>query len=593
MATIAELTERINYLRQLNKPVRSQMARIRDVMNGGPDAVATLLGRRADLSPVDLPVVHLLDSGLARLAQRLRMRPDVKIDPAEGGRQRSAQTRRKRAEKRERIIEGYDRGSRLELDLAQASRWLPGYGFCVWVVRSRQGPGGHHYPHAELRDPFDCYPGWWGPNQKPDELAVARRVPDEVLERLYPAFANRDRRPNLSGPGMLLAGDGWESTGDGTVLVEYYSAEGTYVVIPQIGEIVGFVPNPLRSGPRFVIARRPTFDRLGGQYDHVIGLMAQMAKLNILALIATEDSVFRETNIIGEIESGNYQRGRFATNFFAPGTRIEKPSGDLAFGAFQQIDRLERQLRVGANYNVIDDALSPNSFVTGQGLDRLGQGTESNVAEYQLALRYALQDLDGLRLEWDEMMYAGDRKPVYAGDDDDAEGIETYIPSRDIDGNYLTRRVYGVMAGVDEPVKIVTFLQLLQARLVDHQTVQENLQGMENISKINERIDRRDAHDRLMEMLSAAAAQGDPKARMALVEIATDPADRDDILRKYFTPSEPQMSPDEQQFAAAQGASEMLGAGGGVPDVATVLSRLEGGVPDSGAEAGIQTVGRL
>ena len=33
-----------------------------------------------------------------------------------------------------------------------------------------------------------------------------------------------------------------------------------------------------------------------------------MAKINILGTIAMEDAVFTETNIVGEIESGKYQK---------------------------------------------------------------------------------------------------------------------------------------------------------------------------------------------------------------------------------------------------------------------------------------------
>ena len=47
---------------------------------------------------------------------------------------------------------------------------------------------------------------------------------------------------------------------------------------------------------------------------------------------------------------------------------------------------------------------------------------------------------------------------------------EKYNPSSDIMGSYKTRRVYGAMAGYDEPQKIVTGLQLLQAGIIDKET---------------------------------------------------------------------------------------------------------------------------
>ena len=75
-------------------------------------------------------------------------------------------------------------------------------------------------------------------------------------------------------------------------------------------EKIDLIPNPLKSGPRFVVAKRFAFDQMQGQFHHTIGLMANMAKINVLSVIAMEDAVFTETNIIGEIESGQYKKGR-------------------------------------------------------------------------------------------------------------------------------------------------------------------------------------------------------------------------------------------------------------------------------------------
>lgn len=597
----AEVLERADELRQLNQPLLADRERIRAIMNGGRGGITALLGDKAAraMGTDDFPVVHLLDSGLARLAQRLGRAPDLKVDPRKD---RDSQREKDRAEKRRRIVSAYDFNSRLELDLPQAARWLPGYGFAVWVIREREEEG-EKYPHAELRDPYDCYPGPWGPSGQPDELAVARSVNVRRLGRSYPAFLdayqsrsveNRVFRPNT--------GNGWMVTGtDDVAVVEYYDDSGTYLVVPDYDLVLDYVPNPLTTGPRFVIAKRYSFDRLTGQYNHVIGLMGMMAKLNVLSVIAAEDSVFRETNVFGDLESGQYQRGRFAVNHFSQGTRVEKPAGDVAFQVFGQIDRLERQLRIGANYSEMEDAQSPTAWATGQGLDRLGAASDANINEYQTALRHALEMLDGKRLEWDEQMYGGKRKPLVTYTSGEAV-VETYDPAADISGDYRTRRVYGVMAGWDEPAKIVTGLQLLQGRIIDTETLRENLHGLNEGGRIAARILGEETQQTLMAILQQRALpgpenpQGDPAAVLALVEIYQDPDRIDSILAKFFTPQEPQISPEEEAFMAqqAQGPGGPLGdlaqPGGMPPAVSTVLSRLEGG---GQTEGGVQTVGRL
>ena len=48
--------------------------------------------------------------------------------------------------------------------------------------------------------------------------------------------------------------------------------------------------------------------------------------------------------------------------------KLSKPTNNLPYQLFQQIDRLERHLRLGSAYPVSDDGQSPNAFVTGRGL---------------------------------------------------------------------------------------------------------------------------------------------------------------------------------------------------------------------------------
>jgi len=437
------------------------------------------------------------------------------------------------------------------------------------------------YPHAELRDPYDCYPGYYGPDQDPKELGIIRLVPNAVIKSMYPeAKVPIDESSQFpSGYSKFKYTDqfqrSWENhLGDGSELVEFYNEEGTYIFLPDQKQILDFIPNPLKSGPRFVIAKRFSFDRLQGQYDHVLGLMAAMAKINVLSIIAMEDSVFTETNIIGELESGNYKRGRFAVNYLTPGSQVAKPPNNIPYQLFQQIDRVERQLRLGASYPVSDDAISPNSFVTGRGLQELLSSVDLNVKEYQLSLKDALQELDMKRLEMDEVLNGKKSKPL-AGYFKGTAYAENYSPERDISGMYRTRRVYGVMAGFDEPTKIVSGLQLLQAGIIDKETLQENMDGLENVQKINNRILKDEAERTLFETLKVQASQGDPKATMALVQIYKDPDGMQAILDKFYTAEEPEVPEGEAAML-----EQMMGGGQAIPQgpAPDIRSLLLGGI---------------
>jgi len=578
IANAANLTSGKNVQdRQVSK------ARIKAILNGGPDGIKALLGDTMETSDADLlPAPNMLQSGIDRLAQKISGVPQVRVDvPNEVDSARA----KNRAEKLERIVTSYDEKQNLNLQLAQAARWLPGYGFCAWVISTKRDANGYYYPSAELRDPFDTFPGNFGPDQKPRELAVVRRVPRYKLAQIYPEFAKEilkqddeddtgQEYQDYATPFMSYDTNReqqWEdNTSQGVRIIEYYDQGGTYIIFPERNLILDFIPNTL-STPPFVFVKRVSFDQLKGQYDHVIGLMAMMAKINIMSAIAMEDSVFTETNISGEIESGQYRKGRFAINYLSPGTQVSKPQNNMPYQLFQQVDRLERQLRMVGGYPVTDDSQSPNSFVTGAGLSELNSTMSLMINEYRELIKVGLTEMDAKRLEMDTIMsyQTGITKKPIAGYLNGTAFSENYQPLVDIGGDYRTRRIYGVMAGFDEPQKIVTGLQLLQAGVIDIETLQDNIDGLENVAKVQERIRKNKAETVLYDSILARSAQGDMQATMAAIAIYENPGNVLDILRQFYTPEEPQMTP--EQMAMIQQQQMLAQQGGQPPTVAQAL----------------------
>jgi len=583
-----QLAQKVDYLRAINQEGMMDRSRIRDIMNGGEAAVKALLGDKMKVEYNQLPAPNLFLTALERFAQKLGRAPDLKVDLIND---KDSERAKKKSEKLERIVTSYDKFNKLERQLPQAARWLPGYGFVVWTIKHRRDRDGNPYPYAELEDSFNCYPGNFGNDQSPNELAIIRRVPHGILAEQYPEAKEyiyaQNETAQESAYSILIEtterqGSWANSTGQGKVVVEFRDKEGTYVFLPENNKIIDFMPNMLKSGPCFVVAKRYSFDQMQSQFQHITGLMANMAKINILGTIAMEDAVFTETNITGEIESGKYRKGRGAVNYFAPGSTVSKPVNNLPYQLFQQVDRLERHLRLGAAYPVSDDGQSPNSFVTGRGLEELGQSASLHVREYQSVLKEAIEELDAKRLEYDESLFAEVRKPI-AGMHNGTAFKETYTPSSDISQMYDTRRVYGVMAGFDEPQKIITGLQLKQQGIIDTQTLQENMDGLDNISKIQSRINAEKAETVLFESLMAQAAQGNPKATMAAIEIRKNPQNMTEVLDKFYTPEGEEPSPEEESLIGEE--PQLLGqpqVPQGEPDIASVLAGLAGGVPAQG-----------
>lgn len=570
------LRERIDALR--NQHDSLDRRRIRAIMNGGAAGVQAVLawdekgptGSTEGLG-VDLPTANLMHSGLERLAQKIGKAPTLKTSSVPT---RDTSVARKRAEKRHRIVTAWDELNRLELHFPQMGRWLPGYGFTLHTI-SEDRFGDTIYPVARMRDPYDVYPGFWGPDQQPTEVAIIRRLPYREIQRAYPWAKQWAGRPSRTGV-VILGSGGWESNGGNTdvELAEYIDESGTYVVCRDTEEVLDFIPNPLSSGPAFVMTKRFSFDALQGQYTHVVGLMSMMAKLNLLGLIAAEDSVFRETNVYGEMDSLEYEKGRDAINFFQMGTRVEKPTGEQVNQTWQAINILERQFRIGGAYDVSQDGISPNSFATGEGIKQLQSSEGHNVREYQTSIKHSIELIDRKRLEWDEVMHPNLKRKVfwYEGS---KQNEEEYTAAADIAGDYRTQRVYGAMATFDETSKILAGLQLHGARIIDTRTLQENLDGLAGeVSLINERLVEDMARDALIAALGNRSAQMDPIADDALVKILANPKDAHKILSELFVAK-------EEQGGAPMGVQEMLGgaapAGGPgqqVP-VQTILAQME------------------
>ena len=553
-----ELQYQITQLHYDNQSAYSTRGRIRAIMNGGPDGLLALLGDQIKgFQDFQIPVPNLMMSGLEHLSQKIGRIPNLKVDVPNN--KDSARARAK-ADKIARIVTSYDDTQKLDLQIPQVGRWLPGYGFAVWVIREKKGPDGTPYPCAELRDPYNCFPGYFGADQQPKEMAIIRIVPKDALSKTYPKYADKINTKHSYQVSTLGVGNAYasaytdsyngswaNSNGEGDLVAEYYNDEGTYIFHMTSGTILDFIPNPLDSGPAFVIAKKFAFDRMQGQYDQIIGLMASMAKINVMSIIAMEDAVFTETNISGEIESGQYRKGRFAVNYLAPGTQVSKPASNVPYQIFQQIDRIERQLRVGGSYPVSDDSQSPLSFATGRGLEELGASMSLMIREYHTVMADAIEMIDSKRLEWDQKMYSGTSKEL-SGYYNNQFFSEKYDPAKDIQGAFKTRRVYGAMAGYDEPQKIVTGLQLLQAGIIDTQTLQENLDGLDNLSAVNSRITKEKADKVLFDTLLAQAQQGDTKATMAVVQIRKNPDNMQNILDKFFTAEEPEIPVAEQEL---------------------------------------------
>ncbi len=585
----AQVVNRTGYLKAVNDPYMLQRSRIRKLADGGAAALDVLLKDLPTNDDTELAVNHI-KSGIERFSEMISPPPDLRIDaPDHNDDDKPARA----AEKRERIVASFDENCNLEGQLEQASMWLPGYGFFAWKVCEARDRNGYHYPKAELRDPYSTWPAEWGVDQKPQDIAFQRFVDKNTLVHLYPhAKAGLNGGQRLKGgavdlstfsPGNHGTRPGWDGVTGGVEVIEYVDAWGTYIYSPAIEGFLDTYEHPLTRVP-FVVTKRTSFNQQRGQFDDAIGAAAAIAKATLLQRIAMEDAVFAPVVVSGRMD-GPFLKGRDSVNFIEGGD-AKYLTQNLPYQAFQEVSRIEDYLRSMTGYSKQADGESPMSFVTGQGLEELGSSLARQVERYQQGLRRSLEELDSIRLEWDETAYGDERKPL-EGVRKGAMYAEEYTPAKDIAGNWRTRRVYGLMSGLDDARRGVALLQYLGAGIIDEQTVQEQVRGIDNPQKVRDRLVSKRATDNLFMALDAMAQQGDPSAMAVMLAIKKNPKDFDRLLEEFFTapeeepaaPALPEQPPGIGEFAAAMG-----GGGGGGADVLTRLTSA------GEAQGGVQTL---
>ena len=410
------------YKQRLNfyGPLHSRMRMIQSIYNG------TMEVPLPDMEQNAMPSTpNLLAAGVDQMAGRITsVIPSVNFSSMKPG----VRKHDRNAMTASRVITGWWQNDRVPLKMKQRGRHLIAYGMSPVVIR---WDAKANMPMWQIRHPLETYPS--------TDVIPGKVTPTDCI------FAYRRSLGWLRNKGYGEALYGLTGRNDmpndaSVLLIEYIDKDVTHLIA------AGYKQNEAYSSSyevdltgqsmrgvtleRYanmgdecpvIVPMRITLDTAAGQFDNMIGMYYQQAKLMALEVIAVEKGIFPDTYLvsrqgeIGRFLDGPHDGRTGMVNIIAGGD-IRDIQSQPGYLTNPTIDRLERNQRVTAGIPAEFGGESSSGIRTGRRGDAvLSAVIDYPVAEAQETFAYSLEEENevaiGLAKAWD-----GDNsRTIYVG----------------------------------------------------------------------------------------------------------------------------------------------------------------------------------
>jgi hypothetical protein len=540
------------------------------------DVLAVRKGNIANVYPSFFPegveanvVANFIDIVARDLSEVMAPLPAVNCSAANQVSDRA----RSFADKRTRIASNYFAHSDLQVQMYTGADHYITFGFVPFIIELDEEAG---LPRIRVESPIGAYPEF---DRYGRCIAFAKRYSLTIAELVaqFPEYESQILGPN-----------GYDQSLNSVVeFIRYYDKDQSLIYIPTRNNLVlSRAINPFGK-MMVVVARRPSIDgEMRGQFDDVLGIQLLRNRFALLAMEAAEKSVQSPIvvpNDVQEIQFGGDAIIR--TNNPAGVRRVELP---IPNGAFTEQSLLQQELRVGTRYPESRTGNLDASIITGQGVQALMGGFDTQVKSAQAIFASTLKDVISLCFEVDETFF--DFEKTVRGVDAGSPYSIDYKPSKDIKKDYSADVRYGMLAGLNPAQGLIFMLQALGAKIISKDMVMRELPFGINVTQEQEKIEVEEMRNSLIGSLQAytqaipqiATQGGDPseivvkiadviKARQKGVAI-------EDAIEQIFKPELPpagapqveQMSP--APVAAPAGGLPPQAPGGGLQSLLSSLS---------------------
>jgi hypothetical protein len=549
----SEVAAKLKGLKEAAQERDSRMADIKTVRGG------TVPSRWQHLVSQQFPepvVANFIDVAARDLAESSADMPTITCSSSN----MVSDAAKKRADKRTKIAQHYVASSRLDVQMPTGADHYYSYGLEVIRV---EPDFEKKSPHMQFEDPTGGYPEFdrWGRTVSYTKVVV-KSIDD--LVGMFPEF-----EMHIKGNDPYCKGSAKRE------LVRYSDKDQELLFLPECKNLILRQAKSATPGYCSVVAaKRGSLDEeIRGQFDDVIPVQMARGYFAALAIEAAEKAVQAPLAIPDDVDEISFG-GDALLKTNSP-EKIRRVGVDVPTAAFAEMATLEQEQRVGSRYPEARTGNLNASVVTGQGVDALMAGYNSQIAIFQRVLANLLSEAIGLCFLMDQHLWP-DRKKTIRGVQDGAPFELDYTPAQDINGDYTVDIQFG-MLGMDKNRALVFLLQALGAGLVSKSTVMRELPIRIDVVQ--------EEQQRVVEGLREALLQGIAQLPAAIPMLASQGQDPSQMVKqvadiiaavqkgsaleaaveKVFAPPPPPPTPDDLMATDQAAAQQPGGAPPGPP----------------------------
>jgi len=545
---IDKVAQKVETLRRAASERDQRQRDVHDVRSG--DLESVIPGAMPEAWPKPI-VANLIDTSARDIAEVMGAMPSINC--ASGV--MTTDKAKKFSNKRTKVANYYIQNSRLQAGKqVQFCDYYNTFGMAVYVI---EPDFEDKVPRIRVESPMGIYP----------EIDLYGRVRSytkiwrEEAIHLVAKFPHLIRVLQSNEVGGQQSG--WEHRE--IEVVKYCDGDQIIMYLPQCSnQIVDMMPNPLKK-VYVSIAKRPGFDQeTRGAFDDAIWVQLAKARMALLGLEATEKAVRAPLVVPRDVQKMTFGDDALIRT----DGDVKYVQRDIPQYAFQEGAMLDNEARQAMRSPEVRSGNLDASIITGKGVQALMGGFNTVITTGQNVIAQALSRALALCFEMDEKLWPGEKK-VVTGVVQGTPFEETYIPRKDISGNYTVDVTYGFAAGQDPARAIVALLQLRGDQLVSRDFVQRQLPMDLDVVQLQAQIDNEQFTDALkqgmmgyMQAVPQMALQGQDPVD-ALTKIAKLIEEREkgtsvhDAVLKVFKPKEQPAA-----TAATDPLAALMGGGG-------------------------------